>query len=89
MAVRLKQEHTDIPIPDITRDSFQEQDVLELELLDFIENVQARKKPVVSGQEGRRALEIALSVMQQIKENQSRFFHLLNSEGNFGFIDNC
>ncbi len=89
MAVRLKQENTDIPMPDITRNSFQEQDVLELELLDFVENVRQRKKPAVSGQEGRRALEVALLVIHQIKENQSRFSHLLNTEGNFGFIDNC
>jgi predicted dehydrogenase len=84
MAVRLKQEDGAMPMPDISRHSFPEQDVLELELLDFISNVRERKQPAVSGQEGRRALELALSVLEQIKENQSRFSHLLNAEGTFG-----
>ncbi len=83
MAVRLKQEDGAVPMPDISRHSFPEQDVLELELLDFISNVRERKQPAVSGQEGCRALEIALSVIEQIKENQNRFSHLLNAEGTF------
>jgi predicted dehydrogenase len=85
MTVRLKQESGGIPLPDISKHGFKEQDVLELELREFVENVRLRRKPTVSGQEGRRALEIALNVIQQIKENQSRFAHLLSTEGNFGF----
>lgn len=87
MAVRLKQGGAGFPLPDISRHGFQEQDVLELELREFIENVRLRRKPTVSGREGRRALEIALSVISQIEENQRRFAHLLSAEGNFGFVN--
>ncbi len=88
MAVRLKQPAEDeIPQPDISRHGFREQDVLELEIREFIENVRYRRKPTVSGREGRRALEVALSVIGQIRENQNRFAHLLNAKGNFGFVN--
>lgn len=88
MAVRLKPGSANgIPVPDIARHGFKEQDVLELELQEFIENVRQRRKPTVSGREGRRALEVALSVISQIKENQGRFAHLLSAEGNLGFMN--
>jgi len=85
MAVRLKQEAGGFPLPEISNHAFQEQDVLELELREFVENVRLRRQPTVSGREGRRALEIALDVIRQIQENQDRFAHLLSAEGNFGF----
>lgn len=73
MSVRLKkQTQSDIPIPDISKQSFSDQDILELELKDFISNVQNRSTPSVSGVEGRRALDIALQVVNQIKENRAR-----------------
>jgi hypothetical protein len=87
MEVRLKQEGGGFPLPEISRYAFQEQDVLELELREFIDNVRLRRKPTVSGREGRRALEIALDVIGQIKENQNKFAHLLSAEGNFGFVN--
>jgi predicted dehydrogenase len=87
MEVRLKQAGNGFPLPDISRHAFQEQDVLELELREFIDNVRLRRKPTVSGREGRRALEIALDVIGQIKENQNKFAHLLSAEGNFGFVN--
>lgn len=85
MAVRLKQEGDSFPLPDISRHSFQEQDVLELELREFVDNVRLRRRPTVSGQEGRCALDVALSVISQIKENQNRVAHLLSTAGNLGF----
>ncbi|WP_417913545.1 Gfo/Idh/MocA family oxidoreductase [Candidatus Electronema sp. JM] len=86
-AVRLKSgSEGGIPLPDISRHAFQEQDVLELELREFVANVQKRRSPTVSGLEGRRALELALAVISQIKENQGKFAHLLGTEGNFGFL---
>ncbi len=85
MAVRLKQESGGFPLPEISKHAFQEQDVLELELREFADNVRRRRQPTVSGREGRRALAIALDVIRQIQENQDRFAHLLSSEGNFGF----
>lgn len=72
MSVRLKKLAGDIPIPDITKQSFTDQDILELELKDFISNVRNRTTPKVSGHEGRRALDIALQVVDQINENRAR-----------------
>ncbi|XOF34211.1 MAG: Gfo/Idh/MocA family oxidoreductase [Candidatus Electrothrix sp. YB6] len=88
MAIKLKQNgQGGLPLPDVSRHSFSEQDVLEMEIREFISNVRNRRKPTVSGREGRRALAVALSVISQIRENQDRFAHLLSAEGNFGFID--
>ncbi|MDW7771707.1 MAG: Gfo/Idh/MocA family oxidoreductase [Desulfobulbaceae bacterium] len=82
MSVRLKKEmQTDFPVPDITRQGFEEQDILELELRDFIVNVRNRSKPMVSGREGRRALEIALQVVAQINENRQQIEEMLAREG--------
>ena len=73
MSVKLKQQKQDaFPVPDISKQSFSDQDILELELKDFIANVRNRTKPGVSGYEGRRALDIALQVVDQINENRAR-----------------
>lgn len=78
MSVRLKkQNQLDIPIPEITKQSFTDQDTLELELKDFIANVRNRTRPGVSGHEGRRALDVALQVVSQIKENHAQVEKLL------------
>jgi len=47
-----------------------EGDALNLEILHFVQNVQNRTKPLVSGTEGRRALAVALQVIKQIKDHQ-------------------
>lgn len=81
MSVRLKKNGPKAtPQPDITKRGFLDQDVLELELLDFINNVRNRTKPRVSGEEGRRALRVALQVISQIRENHSRMEELLGVE---------
>ncbi|MCI5159253.1 MAG: gfo/Idh/MocA family oxidoreductase [Candidatus Electrothrix sp. AUS1_2] len=88
MSIKLKQdEHGSMPLPDVSRHGFSDQDVLEVEIREFISNIRHRRKPTVSGREGRRALAVALSVIGQIQENQARFKHLLGEEGNFGFIE--
>ncbi len=88
MAIKLKQGSTnDHPLPDISKYGFTSQDVLELELTDFVSNVRSRTKPTVSGQEGRRALDVALLVIKQIKENQDKVAHLLHKGETFGFIN--
>ena len=88
MAIKLKQGSTnDQPLPDISKYGFTSQDVLELELTDFVSNVRNRTKPTVSGQEGRRALDVALRVIKQIKENQDKVSHLLHKGETFGFIN--
>lgn len=82
MSVRLKKERqSDFPVPDINKQGFENQDILELELRDFIANVRNRSKPMVSGSEGRRALDIALQVVRQINENRAQVAELLNREG--------
>jgi predicted dehydrogenase len=66
--IRRDEHHVDGVIPgmDIRQLSFSETDVLEDELASFIEAVSTRKIPVVSGYAGRKALEVALSIMDQI-----------------------
>jgi len=86
MAIKLKQgDANDQPLPDISRQGFKDQDVLELELQEFIANVRHRTKPTVSGYEGRRALDIALGVIKQIRANQDKFSHLMDPGQTFGF----
>jgi len=88
MAIKLKQgSANDLPLPDISKHGFMEQDVLEMELKDFINNVRNRTRPMVSGNEGRRALDVALRVISQIKENQEKVTHLLGQGETFGFIN--
>ena len=55
-----------IPGMDIQQLSFSEADVLEDELASFIQSVSTRQTPVVSGIAGRKALEVALSITDQI-----------------------
>jgi predicted dehydrogenase len=82
MSVRLKKDtQTSMPVPDINKQGFEEQDVLELELRDFITNVRNRTKPIVSGIEGRRALDVALQVVKQINKNRAQVEQMLSSEG--------
>ena len=80
MSVRLKKDaQSAFPLPDIRKQHFEDQDILELELKDFIENVRNRTRPMVSGQEGRRALDVALRVVDQINENRTRVEELLSA----------
>ena len=86
MSIQLKKEQSaTYPVPDIKKYGFREQDALQLELTDFVENVRQRSKPMVSGVEGRRALDIALQVVEQISINQEQVQHLLTPENNISF----
>ena len=78
MSVSLKKEEGQaMPVPQIHKQGFAEQDTLELELQDFIANVRNRTRPQVSGHEGRRALDVALRVVNQINENRARVEEIL------------
>jgi predicted dehydrogenase len=55
-----------IPGMDIRQRSFSESDALEDELASYIQAVSTRQNPVVSGNAGRKALEVALSITDQI-----------------------
>jgi predicted dehydrogenase len=46
-------------------------DALEMELQSFVEAVRTRTRPVVGGEDGRKALEMALQINQEIKVAQS------------------
>jgi predicted dehydrogenase len=54
------------PEPEIRQKLFQEADALDDELRAFVHAVQRRSEPAVSGPAGRKALEIALNIMEQI-----------------------
>ena len=66
-----------LPVPEIHKQEFAQQDTLELELLDFVSNVRKRTRPRVSGYEGRRALDVALQVVRQINANRARAEEML------------
>ena len=69
-----------IPGMDIRQLSISKADVLEDELASFIEAVCTRKTPVVSGYEGRKALVVALSIMDQINTAIRRFGNPIPSQ---------
>ncbi len=50
--------------------SFAGEDALFNEISHFISHVRSRTRPDVSGIEGRRALEVVMQVMDQIKKHQ-------------------
>lgn len=82
MSIQLKKETAaPFPQPDIHKYGFSEQDALEQELLDFINNIQQRSKPMVSGVEGRMALHVALQVVDHINSNRKQIEHLLVQNG--------
>jgi hypothetical protein len=82
MAVRLQPgEDGGNPVPEISKSAFQDQDALELELCDFIHHVRERSRPAVAGEEGRRALDVALQVVEQIHGNRQRIEQILVDEG--------
>jgi predicted dehydrogenase len=56
---------------------FTEQDALAAELTDFVRNVRLRQTPKVSGREGRRALEVALQIISQIRDHINRHKDIL------------
>ncbi len=58
-----------MPKQDVVVRSFPEGDALNSEIIHFVENVRNRTRPLVSGEEGRRALNVALQVIEQIGEH--------------------
>ena len=53
--------------------SFSETDVLEDELTSYIQAVRTRNSPVVSGQAGRKALAVALDIMEKVDTAIKRY----------------
>lgn len=62
-----------IPGMEIKQISFAKGDALENELKSYVKTVRRREDPEVTGQMGRDALKIALSIMKQIRDTNRRF----------------
>ena len=62
-----------VPGTDIQQLSFSDADVLEDELASFIQAVQTRQPPMVSGRTGRKALDVALKIMDEIDAAIARY----------------
>ena len=62
-----------VPGTDFQQLSFSEADALEDELASFIRAVRTRSAPVVSGHAGRRALVVALDIMDQVQAAIERY----------------
>ena len=60
-----------IPKQIVDLNSFTEGDALLSEVESFLHHVENRTRPLVSGVEGRRALEVALQVIEQIHQHQN------------------
>lgn len=71
-----------MPKQDIVVSSFPKGDALNSEILHFVKNVRERSVPLVSGQQGRRALDVALQVIEQIKEHQKLGVYAEDMSGN-------
>jgi predicted dehydrogenase len=63
-----------IPHMDIQQTSYSEQDALEQELEAFVASVVSRQGPAVTGEDGRRALAVALEISDQISDRYHRHF---------------
>jgi predicted dehydrogenase len=72
MTIQLSKELLDSGMPKqlVELRTFADSDALRSEITSFVQHVRERTKPAVSGVEGRRALAVALQVMEQIKEHQ-------------------
>ncbi len=70
--IQLTDQLTDSGMPEqkISEEIFSDGDALKSEAEHFIENVRNRTQPIVSGHEGRRALDVALKVIDQIKKHR-------------------
>jgi len=60
------------PRREISKSCYMEKDALEMELRDFVANVVHGRVPMVGGEEGRRALDLAGRIISQIKENAAK-----------------
>lgn len=73
MTLQLENELSESGMPKQKIDvaSFSDGDALKSEIEHFVTHVRSRNQPAVTGREGRRALEVALEVIAQIREHQN------------------
>ena len=76
MVIRQGEGPSNGPIPnmDIQQISYSDTDALELELKAFVGSVSSRANPMVSGEDGRKALAVALEITDQISARYDRHF---------------
>ena len=53
--------------------TIQKRDALKYELINFVNSVQKKEKPLVDGLSGRNALEIAMKIQNKIIENKNGY----------------
>lgn len=60
---------TELPVPGMSmeRSTFDKADALRAELESFVESVKTRQRPVASGRDGRKALQVATDIVKQIR----------------------
>ena len=56
-----------VPVISVEKETFEQADALMSEIKAFIDSIRTGKPPVVSGEDGKRALEIALTINKDIK----------------------
>ena len=66
-----------MPLEDLQKYSFGDRDALESELRDFVANARNRTTPMVSGRDGRRALDVAMQIISQNRQHMEQFKNLL------------
>jgi predicted dehydrogenase len=72
MTIQLRDEllESGMPKQNIAVESFGDQDALLNEIEHFVQHVRHRSTPAVTGREGRKALDVVLRVMEQIRQHQ-------------------
>ncbi len=80
--VRRAKEGNVLPGVDIAEHRYEEVDALEQEIESFITCILENKAPLVGGEEGRQALEAALTVTRKLQEH-ARFVMSANSDDDF------
>jgi predicted dehydrogenase len=67
-----KKSLTDLPSLSYKEDAFPDSDPLADQIRSFVESIKTRTEPKVTGVDGKKALAVALSIIDQIKRNKSK-----------------
>lgn len=74
--VRKDEKGTSLPVPGMSMDrlTFDKADSLKAEIESFISSVQTRRRPLASGVDGRKALKVAIDIVNQITASSKTMF---------------
>jgi len=67
-----KKSLTDLPSLSYEEDAFPDSDPLADQIRSFVESIKTRQEPKVTGADGKKALAVALSIIDKIKRNKSK-----------------